>query len=61
VETENQFTPEICELISEPDNAEKLRDHIAFIIKGEMQNQYIIAREQAAPDAALTGKCVFRQ
>jgi hypothetical protein len=49
--TENQFTPEIYELISEPDNVEKLRNHIAFIIKGETQNQYTIAQEQASPDA----------
>jgi hypothetical protein len=51
METENKFTPEIYELISDPDNVEKLRDHIAFIIKGETQNQYAIAQEQAAPDA----------
>jgi hypothetical protein len=51
METENKFTPEIYELISEPDNVEKLRNHIAFIIKGETQNQYTIAQEQSAPDA----------
>jgi hypothetical protein len=49
--TENQFTPEIYELINEPDNVEKLRSHIAFIIKKETQNQYTIAQEQAVPDA----------
>jgi hypothetical protein len=51
METENQFMPEIHELIYEPDNVEKLRDRIAFIIKGETQNQYKIAWEQGAPDA----------
>jgi hypothetical protein len=51
METENQFAPEIHELISEPDNAEKLRNRIAFIIKGETQNQYTMAQEQGEPDA----------
>jgi hypothetical protein len=50
MESEKQFTPEIYELISDPDNVEKLRNHIAFIIKGETQNQYAIAQEQGAPD-----------
>jgi hypothetical protein len=51
METEDKFTPEIYELISEPDNVEELRSRIAFIIKGETQNQYTIAQEQGAPDA----------
>jgi hypothetical protein len=51
MENENQFTPEIDELIGEPDNVEKLRDRIAFIIKGETQNQYAMAKEQGVPDA----------
>jgi hypothetical protein len=51
MENENQFAPQIYELISDPDNVEKLRNHIAFIIKGETQNQYAIARGQAALDA----------
>jgi hypothetical protein len=51
METEKQFTPEINDLISDPDNVEKLRNHIAFTIKGETQNQYAIAKEQGAPDA----------
>jgi hypothetical protein len=51
MESEKQFTPEIYELISDPDNVEKLRSHIAFIIKGETQNQYAIAQEQGVPDA----------
>jgi hypothetical protein len=48
---EKSFEPQIYELISEPDNVEKIRDHIAFIIKGETQNQYTIAQEEGAPDA----------
>jgi hypothetical protein len=51
METEKSFEPKIYELISEPDNVEKIRNHIAFIIKGEAQNQYTIAREQGEPDA----------
>jgi hypothetical protein len=51
MESEKQFTSEIHELISTPDNVEKLRNHIAFIIKGETQNQYAIAQEECAPDA----------
>jgi hypothetical protein len=45
------FEPQIYELISEPDNVEKIRDHLALIIKGETQNQYAIAQEMGAPDA----------
>jgi hypothetical protein len=51
METEKSFEPQVYELISEPDNVEKIRNHIAFIIKGETQNQYTIAQEEAAPDA----------
>jgi hypothetical protein len=43
METENNFTPLITELISDPDNIEKIRDHIAYILKGETQNQYALA------------------
>jgi hypothetical protein len=48
---EKSFEPQIYELINEPDNVEKIRDHIAFIIKGEAQNQYAIAQEQGVLDA----------
>ena len=41
----NNFTPLINELISEPDNVEKIRNRIAGIIKGEAQNQYALALE----------------
>jgi hypothetical protein len=34
MKTKNNFIPQIYELISEPDNVEKIRNHIAFIIKG---------------------------
>jgi hypothetical protein len=51
MDNEKNFEPKIYELISEPDNAEKIRNHIAFIIKGEAQNQYTIALEKGAPDA----------
>jgi hypothetical protein len=51
METEKSFEPKIYELISEPDNVEKIRNHIAFIIKGEAQSQYTIAQEQGEPDA----------
>jgi hypothetical protein len=51
MKTENSFEPQIHELIGEPDNVEKIRNHIAFIIKGETQNQYTIAREEGKPDA----------
>jgi hypothetical protein len=51
METEKSFEPQIYELVSEPDNVEKIRNHIAFIIKGETQNQYTIAQEQGEPDA----------
>jgi hypothetical protein len=51
MDSEKQFEPEIYELISDPDNVEKLRNHLAFIIKGETQNQYAIAQEQGVPDA----------
>jgi hypothetical protein len=48
----NNFTPLINELISEPDNVEKIRGRIAGIIKGEAQNQYALAIEagEAAAD-----------
>jgi len=45
------FMPEITELISEPDNVEKLRDRIAFIIKGETANQYRLAKEEISHNA----------
>jgi hypothetical protein len=48
---EKSFEPQVHELISEPDNVEKIRNHIAFIIKGEAQNQYAIAQEEGALDA----------
>jgi hypothetical protein len=48
---EKRFEPQIYELISEPDNVEKIRNHIAYIIKGETENQYTIAREEGAPNA----------
>ncbi|MDR2097705.1 MAG: hypothetical protein LBP37_04215 [Spirochaetaceae bacterium] len=51
METEKNFEPQIYELISDLDNVEKIRNHIAFIIKGETHNQYIIAQEQGEPDA----------
>jgi hypothetical protein len=51
METEKSFEPKIDGLISNPDNVEKIRSHIAFIIKGEAQNQYTLAREQGEPDA----------
>jgi hypothetical protein len=41
------FKPEITELIIEPDNVEKIRDCIACIIKGETQNQYELAKNNA--------------
>jgi len=37
------FTPQITELISEPDNIEKLRDRVAFILKGETQHQHALS------------------
>jgi hypothetical protein len=48
---EKNFEPQIYELISEPDNVEKIRNHIACIIKGETENQYTIAQEEGAPNA----------
>lgn len=45
------LTPQITELIYEPDNIEKLRDHIAVIIKAETQNQYALALEKKVSDA----------
>jgi hypothetical protein len=47
----SNYTPEINEFIGEPDNAEKIRDHIAAIIKGEAENQYSLALETGAADA----------
>jgi hypothetical protein len=61
MKNENQFTPEINEPINEPDNVEKLRGHIAFILKGETQNQYAIAQEEAKPDARDFNFRVFIQ
>ena len=51
MENKKNFEPQVYELISEPDNVEKIRNHIAFIIKGETQNQYTIAQEEGALDA----------
>ena len=48
---EKSFEPQIYELISEPDNVEKIRNHIAYIIKGETENQYTIAQEEGVPNA----------
>jgi hypothetical protein len=45
------FTPQITELVSEPDNIEKLRDHVAVLLKGETQNQYKLAKETFAKSA----------
>jgi hypothetical protein len=49
--SKKSFEPQIYELISEPDNVEKIRDRLALIIKGETQNQYAIAQETGSPDA----------
>jgi hypothetical protein len=38
-----KVTPQITELIDEPDNIEKLRDRVACIIKVETKNQYALA------------------
>jgi len=43
-----QFKPEITELLSEPDNVEKIRDRLACIIKGETVNQYELAKKNLA-------------
>lgn len=43
--------PQIQGLISEPDNVEKIRDHIAALIKAETENQYSLALEAGAADA----------
>jgi hypothetical protein len=51
MENKKSFEPQVYELISEPDNVEKIRNHLAFIIKGETQNQYTIAQEEGALDA----------
>jgi hypothetical protein len=51
MDNEKTFEPQVYELISEPDNVEKIRNHIAFIIKGEAQNQHTIAQEEGALDA----------
>jgi hypothetical protein len=45
------FTPQIKELVNEPDNIEKLRDHIAALIKGETKYQYLIALGESAENA----------
>lgn len=45
------FTPEINELIHEPDVIERIRDQIACILKGETQNQYAIAKDENKNDA----------
>jgi hypothetical protein len=47
----NNFTPEITELISEPDNVEKIRDRLGAIVKGETGNQYRLAIDKGASDA----------
>ena len=47
----NEFNPQITELISEPDNIEKLRDRVACILKGETQIQYALAKETVARNA----------
>jgi len=43
-----QFKPEITELLSDPDNVEKIRDRLACIIKGETHNQYELAKQNVA-------------
>jgi hypothetical protein len=47
----NVFVPQITEIISEPDNVEKLRDRVASILKGETGNQYALALAAAHSDA----------
>jgi hypothetical protein len=45
------YTPAITELVSEPDNVEKLRDHIAVLLKRETENQYALAEKAEARNA----------
>ena len=45
------LTPQIAELLDEPDNIEKLRDHIAALTKLETKNQYTLALEKEKKDA----------
>jgi hypothetical protein len=47
----NDFVPQITELIAEPDNVEKIRDHIGALIKGEVLYQYELAQAAARADA----------
>jgi len=46
----NDFTPQITDLIAEPDNVEKIRDHIGALIKGEALNQYALAQADGRAD-----------
>jgi hypothetical protein len=48
----SDFIPQITELISEPDNIERIRDHIGGFIKGEAINQFNLAREAGRADVA---------
>jgi hypothetical protein len=45
------FAPQIKEFLSEPDNIEKLRDHIAVLVKGETENQHQLALGANAKNA----------
>jgi hypothetical protein len=47
----NNFAPQITELVAEPDNVEKIRDHIGGFIKGEALNQYELAQAEDRADA----------
>lgn len=44
----DDFKPEITELLSEPDNIEKIRDRLACILKGETKNQFALADNAGA-------------
>jgi hypothetical protein len=47
----SDFVPQITELIADPDNVEKILDHIGGFIKGEALNQYELAQEAERADA----------
>jgi hypothetical protein len=46
----NNFVPQITGLISEPDNVERIRDHIGGFIKGEALNQFALAQAEGRAD-----------
>jgi hypothetical protein len=51
--------PQIPALVSEPDNIERIRDHLARLLKCETENQCALALRQNAADAKIFDFRIF--